>query len=99
MQGVRGGGGGGGGLILLSIVQYSSISFPQNYISEMDTFSCINSQFMDDNIIWSLKSLRPAAGLQMLVIARACCSNVHLSACAEHAVGVVHSFSIAGTPN
>ena len=59
------GGGGGGGLILLSIVQYSSISFPQNYISEMDTFSCINSQFMDD--IWSLKSLRPAAGLQMLL--------------------------------
>ena len=90
----KGYGGGGGGLILLSIVQYSSISFPQNYISEMDTFSCIN---LDD--IWSLKSLRPAAGLQMLVIARACCSNVHLSACAEYAVGVVHSFSIAGTPN
>ena len=30
---------------------------------EMDTFSCINSQFMDD--VWWLKSLRP--GLQMLL--------------------------------
>ena len=50
VQGVQGGGG-------------PSISFPQNYISEMDTFSCINSQFMDD--AWSLKSLRP--GLQMLL--------------------------------
>ena len=41
-----------------------SISFdsgPQNYISEMDTFSCTNCQFMDD--AWSLKSLRP--GLQI----------------------------------
>ena len=52
--GAGGAGGGGGG---------PSISFPQNYISEMDTFSCINSQFMDD--AWSLKSLRP--GLQMLL--------------------------------
>ena len=48
VQGVQGGGGG------------PSISFPQNYISEMDTFSCIITQFMDD--AWSL---RP--GLQMLL--------------------------------
>ena len=65
------GGGGGGGL-------GPSRSFPQNYVSEMATFSSINSQFMDD--AWSLKSLRP--GLQM-VVARACgCSSVRLSACA-----------------
>ena len=80
VQGVRGGGG---------LASPST----QNYISEMATFSCINSQFMDD--AWSLKSLRP-----QMVVARACgCSSVRLSTCAEHAVGVVNSFSIAGTPN
>ena len=56
---------------------------------------CINSQFMDD--AWLLKSLRP--GLQMVVAHTCGCSSVRLSASAEHAVGVVHSFSIAGTPN
>ena len=85
-RGTAGRGGGGGWLASPST---------QNYISEMATFSCINSQFMDD--AWSLKSLRP--GLQT-VVARACgCSSVRLSACAEHAVGVVNTFSIAGAPN
>ena len=36
----------------------------------------------------------------IMVVARACgCSSMRLSAYAEHMVGVIHSFSIAGMPN
>ena len=77
-----------------------SISFPPNNISEMDTFSniIINFQFMND--AWSLRSLKTRTVQLTRLAVRACgCSSVRLSTCAEHAVGVVHSFSIAGTPN